>query len=1028
MSDNIYIGDVKMGRKAFNEDTRVKIPATIQFLRIGYNYQSLRDADIDFETKIFKNCFKNSLERINNRNFSDSEISDIIMEINSVIKNNDLGKEFYNWLINPIERVKLIDFEDISNNDFDVVDELPFCITKGTEEGSFRPDITILINGIPLGFLEVKKPNNDGGIQKEFDRMINQRLAKKEFRKFFNMLQIVAFSNNMEYEEDDDVEDIKAGSFYTTPNGNNTSFSFFREDSSSYHSDYPYKTIDIDDIKFILDDCGYSSTVADTDEFAENLKISTPCNSFVTSLFNTERFLYYIRYGMMFVEGTVPQKHIMRYPQFFATRKIIERLESGGKGGIIWHTQGSGKTGLAAFSNRILTDYYAKKNVNARIFFIVDRIELLIQASNEFKSRGLNVINCNSKAEFSKELTKPLSTNIDSNSVGEICVVNIQKFEDDIPTTKNDYNAKIQRIFFIDEAHRSYSTTGEFYKNLMTCDTNAVFIALTGTPLLTKKERSNLKFGDYIHKYFYDKSIADGYTLRIKKETIDTVAKGEIRKNLDIEDGDLDKKDIYESDAYVDCLGHFIERDFDNFRLQNADNTIGGMIVCRTNPQAKKVHAWFEKNSKFRTGLVISDTSEPKQKQINRTHQIDFKESLVPDILVVNMMLTTGYDVKRLKKMYLLREPHAQTLLQTISRVNRPYKSPAGRVYKYGYITDFVDIEQEYDNTIEAYIKELEADLNDNGEENASLTGLVIDKEDIHKKYEKYTQELEDIIATDNQERFSKQLTFYNKETILKIKRLLNGIKNCHTEFLLSCANDYANEIDIKHIKSCIRSAQERIDFINLSSNTVAMMDVISNEEVVTILYEFIKVKIAVINLGLLTPDSETMDKLTRAVTAIQNEIKNNKNKSDIKIVKLDEMLRKIFERLSIISDLSEIDSITDELLVALSEARSINAENDRLSQTYNGNYGFVKTYTDAIANYSEIEKSEIEKTLILVFNDIKDTLDGDTILIQGRKNFINMIKSHITKQLLKEKLYAKVKGIYDQLLNDLYTNIQLFR
>lgn len=195
--------------KVFNEDTRVKIPATIQFLRIGYHYQPLNNADIDFETKIFINRFKPALEKINGRSFSDGVIKDILMEINSVIKNNDLGKEFYNWLINPLSRIKLIDFENISNNDFAVVDELPFCITKGTEEGSFRPDITILINGIPLGFLEVKKPNNDGGIQ-------------KEFKKFFNMLQMVSFSNNMEYEEEYDAEDVKAGSFYTTPNGTNT--------------------------------------------------------------------------------------------------------------------------------------------------------------------------------------------------------------------------------------------------------------------------------------------------------------------------------------------------------------------------------------------------------------------------------------------------------------------------------------------------------------------------------------------------------------------------------------------------------------------------------------------------------------------------------------------------------------------------------------------------------------------------------------------------------------------------------------
>lgn len=1010
----------------FNEDTRVKIPATIQFLRLGYNYQSLREADVDFNTKIFINRFKPALETINGREFSFDEIKELLMEINNVIKNNDLGKEFYNWLINPLDKVKLIDFDDIWKNDFAVVDELPFSIIEGTEEGSFRPDINILINGIPLAFLEVKKPNNDGGIQKEFDRMINQRLKNPDYKKFFNMIQFVSFSNNMEYEDADDAEDVKAGSFYTTPSGMSTSFSFFREDSETYHVDYPYKEITMDTIKSVMKDCGYNPKETDTQEFTENLKSTTPCNSFVTSVFNQERFLYFLHYGMLYVDGKVPEKHIMRYPQFFATRKIIERLENGGKGGIIWHTQGSGKTGLAAFSNRVLKDYYAKKNINARFFFVVDRLDLLTQASTEFRNRGLHVVNCNSKSDFTKELNKPLSTDIDVKAIGEICVVNIQKFEGKMPEAKNDYNANIQRIFFIDEAHRSYSSTGEFFKNLMTCDLDAVYIALTGTPLLSRKERSNLKFGDYIHKYFYDKSIADGYTLRIKKESIDTIAKSEIKKNLDIEDNRLEDKDVYESDAYVTALGGFIEKDFVNFRLQNSDNTIGGMIVCRTNLQAKKVHEWFRENSKLTTGLVITDENDPTQAKINKNNQVNFRDSLVPDILVVNLMLTTGYDVKRLKKMYLLRGPHAQSLLQTISRVNRPYKSPTGKIYRYGYIVDFVDIEKEYDNTIEAYIKELEADLNENGENEGSLAGLVIDKEDINKKYHKYVNELDEIIDTSNLERFSKQLTFYNKETLLKIRRLLNGVKECETEFILSRAMDYAAQIDSEKNKKLLRSVQERINFINLSTNTVDMMDVISNDEVVEILYEFIKTKIVIMNLGEFYADNPTIQRFEKTVREIQTEIKNNKNKSDIKIVKLDQLLQEIFNKLSI-SDLSDLDSITDELLEALKQARDINYENNRLAELYGGNFAFVKTYQDAIGEYS-VDKSVIEKTLVIIYEDIKDVIMADSLIVQGRKNFIASIKQDVTKLLLKEKLYSQIKAYYDKILSELYTNIQLFR
>lgn len=1011
----------------FNEDVRVKIPATIQFLRLGYEYQSLREADIDFNTKIFINRFKPALERINDREFSFDEIKEILFEINSVIKNNDLGKEFYNWMINPLERVKIFDAQNWENNDFAVVDELPFSVIEGTEQGSFRPDINILINGIPLGFLEVKKPNNEGGIQREFERMINKRLVNPDYKKFFNMIQLVSFSNNMEYEDADDAEDVKAGSFYTTPNGTNTNFSFFREDDENYYVDYPYLKITEETIRYIIKDCGYNPSEYDTDEFKENMKTGTPCNCFVTSVFDRERFVYFLHYGMMFLNGKIPEKHIMRYPQFFATRKIIERLEKGGKGGIIWHTQGSGKTGLAAFANRIIRDYYAKQNVNTRFFFIVDRLDLLRQASTEFKVRGLNVKNCKDKEEFMKEIDKPLSTNIDTKSIGEVCVANIQKLESRLDEAKNDYNARVQRIFFIDEAHRSYKSTGEYFKNLMTCDSDAIYIALTGTPLLTKKERSNLKFGDYIHKYFYDKSIADGYTLRIKKENIDTVAKSEIKKNLDIEDNKLNDKDVFESDAYVSCLGAFIERDFNNFRLQNTDNTIGGMIVCRTNPQARKVHEWFKKNSKLSTGLVITDANDPAQAQINKNNQIDFRDTLAPDILIVNFMLTTGYDVKRLKKMYLLRGPHAQSLLQTISRVNRPYKSPNGKVYKYGYIVDFVDIEKEYDNTIDAYIKELEADLNENGENEGSLTGLVIDKEDINRKYHKYVEELDDIIDTDNLEKFSKRLTRYNKETLLKIRRLLNGIKECETEFILSGATDYAKQIDHVKNQKLLRAVQDRIDFINLATKPVDMMNVISNDEVVTILYDFIKTAIMILDLGKFTTDHPAYHRFEKTVRAVHEEIQRNKNKSDIKVMKLDQLLQEIFNKLSI-SDLSDLDSITDELLEALKQAQDINYENERLAQQYGNNYAFVKTYQDAVADYTAVDQSVFEGTLVIVYENIKDTLSVDGMIAQGRKKFVDNIKKESTKDLLKAGLYQKIKVYYDAILNELYTNIQIYK
>lgn len=189
-------------------------------MRLGYEYQSLKDADIHPETRIFLNRFVPAIQRINrDKNLTVEQILATIEEIHGIIKNNDMGKEFLGRLLDRTADIKLIDFDHPEDNDFAVVDELTF----GPEaKGSFRPDINILVNGIPLGFLEVKKPNNEGGIQKEFHRMLDERLQVPEFKKYFNMLQFVTFSNNMEYETDNDAapaEEVRAGSFYSTPMG-----------------------------------------------------------------------------------------------------------------------------------------------------------------------------------------------------------------------------------------------------------------------------------------------------------------------------------------------------------------------------------------------------------------------------------------------------------------------------------------------------------------------------------------------------------------------------------------------------------------------------------------------------------------------------------------------------------------------------------------------------------------------------------------------------------------------------------------
>ena len=1013
-------------REEFNEDTRVKFPATIHFLRLGYNYRSYNNALssglIDFNTKIFKDSFKKGINKINDVSLSDEEIDELLKKIHGVISNNDLGKEFYSWLINPTEKLKLIDFENIDNNIFEVVNELKF---GEQDEGHFRPDINILINGIPLAFLEVKKPNNEGGIQVEFDRMIKDRYQKVEHRKYFNMIQLTCFSNNMLYESEDEREaEPKQGSFYSTPNGFQTTFNFFREESKEKVS---LNEDDDEVISKLLLDNGYSPKVMETSEYITNIAENTPCNSFVTSIFEKKRLFYFLQYGIIYDDETTPEKHIMRYPQFFASQAILKRLEKGGKSGIIWHTQGSGKTELAVYTNRIVRDFYAKKGINTRFFYVVDRIELLNQTKAEFEKRGVEAVGVNDKADFLSELERVLDKKENQKAFGSCVIVNIQKFSDSLPEIKNDYEAKVQRIFFVDEAHRSYSKgTGEFYKNLMLVDRDAIFLAMTGTPLLSKKLRSNLRFGDYIHKYFYDRSILDGYTLKIKKEEMETIAKTEIKRNLELEfkgKKGKEKAKILESDEYITALAKYIDDDFQNFRYVNGDQTIGAMIVCNSNPQAALMQAWFEKNSKLNTRLVTDEVPTT----VNKETQEDFKKAKNGiDILIVNLMLTTGYDVRRLKKMYLLRIPREHSLLQTISRVNRPYKNPQGKVYQYGYISDFVDITEEYDRTVAQYLKELNEELTDPDDPNSNGgSPLVFNIETIKAKYNEAISKLDDIYDHDNLEEYNQFLEKINeKDPLYHLRKIVNTILDCKTEFLLSRADEEAEKIDRKHFKELVKLIQHRIDFLNIQADPINAMEFLSEKEVVEILFSFVKIRTTILDMKSVKVPDQVKTNFERLTSAV----KHLKNHEDEEVMKLDEFLRETFKKLSFnnVSDFNELD---ESIKIAIETANKINEENEKLAKEFDGEFAYVKTYQDMSKNHPEFNKDDILEFMKIIYSAVKEIKTINNLVLLGRNNFINNIKSQTSSKLLKAGMYAKLTlpKIFDSILSNLFVNLQIY-
>ena len=177
-------------------------------------------------------------------------------------------------------------------------------------------------------------------------------------------------------------------------------------------------------------------------------------------------------------------------------------------------------------------------------------------------------------------------------------MVNIQKFQDDPSVARNtDYNLGIQHIYFLDEVHRSYNPKGSFLSNLNESDSNAIKIGLTGTPLLKSEYTSKSLFGDYIHKYYYNSSIKDGYTLRLIREDIETSYRLKLAAALEdvpILKGDSDKRYVYSHQKFVEPMLDYIVSDFERSRISMNDNSVGAMVICDSADQANKMYEIFE--------------------------------------------------------------------------------------------------------------------------------------------------------------------------------------------------------------------------------------------------------------------------------------------------------------------------------------------------------------------------------------------------------------------------------------------------
>lgn len=528
-------------------------------------------------------------------------------------------------------------------------------------------------------------------------------------------------------------------------------------------------------------------------------------------------------------------------------------------------------------------------------------------------------------------------------------------------------------------------------------------IALTGTPLIGtiyddngkpiagKKYDSKAVFGNYIHKYYYNRSIADGYTLRLIREGISTTYKKKMQEaleNLEMQKGSLQKKDMYAHPSYVTPLVEYIVEDFHKTRIALNDDTVGGMIVCDSSDQAKVV---FEKmqSTGFSSALILHDVDD---KETRQQHVTDFKKGTL-DFLIVYNMLLTGFDAPRLKKLYLGRVIKDHNLLQALTRVNRPYKN-----YRYGYVVDFADIRAEFDKTNKAYFDELQAELGDAFRQYDNIfkspEEIVSDLEAIKEKLFLYD--------TNNAEIFSQQISAINdKKELLELRHALETYRELFNVSKLFGYDEISDHFDLEKISALYNEVCNRIDILNQKQvlEEAQDMSAILNLALNQIEFHFKKVS---------EKELVIADKFRETLESTRKAVQNTLDPKDPEYITLLEELQRLLAK-------KNIEELTaDEMTANMAELERIKKAAERLNHTdnmlaakYEGDVKYMRTHKRLRETPPPIANDTVINQILLgLKHRVDDQIIANSHLLDNEPYFMQgmfpLIKQEFDKHHLK--------------------------
>ena len=653
------------------------------FENLGYERLNGYNIDRDFHSVFMDNNLFDDISNIN-RNFSDAQINDAIKTIKNLSHGNPVedNKTFTKYLLEgvPVEvktstgyqykNVKLIDFQNINKNHFQAVNQFSII-----DRDSKRPDIIIFINGIPLVVIELKTATNE---DVKLEDAYNQLMGYKNVSipTLFKYNQFLVISDGVT---------AKAGTI-TSP--------------YSRFSDW--------------------KKVEETDEVHENIPTH---ETLFNGMFRKDRLLDIIQNFILFSDD---KKILAQYHQYFGVKKAIQSTVTKGvktgKAGILWHTQGSGKS----FSMVFYSGNMIKLLNNPTIVVVTDRNDLDNQLYETFTKCDYYLKQKPQRAESRQTLDDMLKDRLS----GGIFFTTLQKFEEETGL----FSDRDDILVLVDECHRShygleatmkinYETneatekygTAKYLHNALP---NAIYIGFTGTPVETKDKSTSAIFGDVIDTYDMTQAIMDGSTVPIMYES--RMARvGLNQKILDEidnyykfieESGTADEYAINQSKQMMAKISQVIEdpdrlelivKDIINHYEERKDmDADHAMVVAYSR---KAAYIMYKKFVELRPDyidvvkmIITPSNKDPEEmqkligtKNDKKELEIRFKnEKNDPNekfkIAIVVDMWLTGFDVPRLGVMYIDKPMKAHNLMQAIARVNRVYKSkPAGLIVDY---------------------------------------------------------------------------------------------------------------------------------------------------------------------------------------------------------------------------------------------------------------------------------------------------------------------------------------------------------